>query len=107
MPRPVRRLALAGGGVLLALAAVMYAAPSVAIDAAPWTLTPLTSRVLAAFLAAVAIAALMLSREARWSARRHNVRAAVIAAALLFAAALIAWDELDDASVLVLCRHPQ
>jgi len=95
VPPPVRRLALAGGVGLLCLAAVMYLAPAASADAAPWMLTPLTSRVLAAFLAAVAVAALLLSRDARWSAWRTNVRAGVLSAALLLVAAARAWEELE------------
>ena len=95
VPLPVRRLAVAGGAVLLCLATVMYVAPAAAIDAAPWKLTALTSRVLAAFLAAVAVAAVILSRDARWSAWRTNVRAGVVSAALLLVAAARAWEEID------------
>lgn len=100
VPRSLRALVGTGGAALLAVAAVMYVVPSVAIDVAPWPLTPLTSRVVAAFLAASSTAALLLWRDARWSAWTVFVRCAVFAAALLFVAALRAWDEFDSANPL-------
>ncbi|HEV2057905.1 MAG TPA: hypothetical protein VGR11_01025 [Solirubrobacteraceae bacterium] len=78
----------------------MYVAPSVAIDLAPWKLTPLTSRVIAAFLSASGTAALLLSRDARWSAWQVFVRSAVFASALLLIAALRAWEEFDSSNAL-------
>lgn len=44
------------GGVLAAVAVVMFASPATAIDAWPWPLTPLLSRVLAGWYALVATA---------------------------------------------------
>lgn len=99
VPLRVRRLALAAGVGLLCLAAVMYLAPAAAIDAAPWMLTALTSRVLAAFVAAVGVTAVLLSRDTRWSAWRTNVRAGVLSAALLLLAAARAWEELETGRV--------
>lgn len=78
----------------------MYLAPSAAIDAAPWKLTPLTSRVIAAFLSASGTAALLLSRDPRWSAWQVFVRSGVFASALLLIAALRAWDEFDRSNAL-------
>lgn len=78
----------------------MYVAPSAAIDVAPWKLTPLTSRVIAAFLSASGTAALLLSRDPRWSAWQVFVRSAVFASALLLIAALRAWAEFDSSNAL-------
>jgi hypothetical protein len=56
--------------VALVAAAVSLVSPSTAIDLWPWTLTPLTARVIACFTAQVGIGALLLSRDERWSAWR-------------------------------------
>jgi hypothetical protein len=100
VPSPLRALVAVGGATLLAIALLMYLAPSAAIDVAPWKLTPLTSRVIAAFLSASGIAAVLLSRDRRWSAWKVFVRSAVLASALLLVAALRAWDEFDTANAL-------
>jgi hypothetical protein len=101
VPAPVRGLAGLGGVALVATAAVMYVAPSVAIGDGPWMLTPLTSRVIAAFLAALGTASVLLSRDPRWSAWRVFTRAAVISAGLLAVAGARAWDELDSSNPLL------
>lgn len=100
VPRPLRALLGIGGAALLVIALVMYVAPSPAIDVAPWKLTPLTSRVIAAFLSASGTAALLLSRDRRWSAWQVFVRSAVFASALLLIAALRAWAEFDSSNAL-------
>lgn len=98
--RPLRALIGIGGAALLVIAVVMYVAPSIAIELAPWKLTPLTSRVIAAFLSASGTAALLLSRDPRWSAWQVFVRSAVFASALLLIAALRAWAEFDSSNAL-------
>ena len=100
VPRPLRALVGIGGAMLLVTALVMYAAPSAAIEVAPWELTPLTSRVIAAFLSASGTAALLLSRDPRWSAWQVFVRSGVFASALLLIAALVTWAEFDSSNAL-------
>jgi hypothetical protein len=100
MPRALRALVGIGGATLLAAAFVMYVAPSLAIDVAPWKLTPLTSRVIAAFLSASGTAAVILSRDRRWSAWKVFVRSAILASALLLVAAIRAWEEFDSSNAL-------
>jgi hypothetical protein len=63
LPRWLRGL-LGWQGLLLGLAAVgLFLAPSVTARWWPWTLTPLTARMIAAWLAALAVAALLCLRE--------------------------------------------
>lgn len=100
VPGSLRRLAVIGGGGVLALAAVMYVAPSVAIEVWPWPLTELTSRVIATFLSASGTAAVMLSRDSRWSAWRISVQCTVLSAGLLLVAGARAWDQFDAGSAL-------
>ena len=50
MPRGVRLTLAGAGGVLVALALVFFVAPDVAIDSWPWTLTPLTARIMGAVI---------------------------------------------------------
>ena len=83
--------ALAGG-------LLFFVAPQVAIDLWPWQLTPLTARVLASFTVQVGVGALVLSRDARWSAWRLIVQTFFVAVALLLVAAARAWDEFDEAN---------
>ena len=86
-------------GALLA-AAVVLAAPSVAIDGWGWDLTPLTARVLACFTAQVGTGFLLLSRDPRWSSWRVLVQTFLLAVALLLAGAARAWEAFDQNALL-------
>lgn len=57
-------LLMSGGALFLLLA------PAAAAEVWPWPLTPLTARVLAGWLALLAVGMLTISRERRWSAWR-------------------------------------
>lgn len=92
LPEWVLLLARIGGLVAIGIAAVVFVAPSVAIDAWPWTLTPLTARVLASFTAQVGVGALALSFDRRWSAWRLLVQTFFIATVLLLIGAARAWS---------------
>jgi hypothetical protein len=48
LPRELRIALAAAGAVVIAVGFAMYVTPSTAIDAWPWTLTPLTDRIVAA-----------------------------------------------------------
>jgi hypothetical protein len=100
VPVAVRRLALACAACAFAAAAVFLLAPATAIDLWPWKLTPLTSRVIGSFTAQVAVGALLLSRDARWSAWKLIVQTYWVATALLLVGAIRAWDDFDTGNAL-------
>jgi hypothetical protein len=92
----VRRLARAVAAGALAAAAACLVAPSLAIDAWGWTLTPLTARVLACFTAQVGLGALLLSRDARWSSWRILLQTFLVATVLLLVGSARAWSDFDQ-----------
>lgn len=63
LPRRLRVVLLGQGGVLLVVGAVLFADPAAAAVLWPWTLTPLTARMIAAWLIAFGLAALLAVRE--------------------------------------------
>jgi surface polysaccharide O-acyltransferase-like enzyme len=79
---------------------VFFLAPATAIDIWPWTLTPLTSRVLGSFTAQVGIGALLVSMDPRWSAWKLIVQTFFVATALLLVGAIRAWEDFDSANVM-------
>jgi hypothetical protein len=95
VPRIVRLAARSAAVGALAVAAVVFVEPSVAIESWGWTLTPLTARVLACFTAQVGVGFLMLSLDPRWSAWKLLVETFLIAVALLLVGAARAWDAFD------------
>jgi len=96
----VRRAAAVGGGVAFVVAALFLLWPDGVIDAWPWTLTPLTARVLGSYVATIATLGLVLSRDARWSSWKVIVETLLFFFAFLLVGALRAFDDFDEGNVL-------
>ena len=95
VPRAAILAARAVGACAVVAAAVFLVSPATAIDVWPWTLTPLTARVLACFAAQVGIGALLLSRDDRWSAWRVLLQTCLVATVLLLIGSARAWSDFD------------
>jgi predicted small integral membrane protein len=100
VPASARTAARAFAAGAFVAAAVFFLLPETAIDAWPWDLTPLTSRVLGAFTAQVGVGALLLSSDARWSAWKLIVETFFVATALLLAGAARAFDDFDTGNAM-------
>lgn len=97
---PVARAGMALTGALAVTAGLfLFLLPAQAVDAWPWTLTPLTSRVLGAVFM-LGIAGLGVLADARWSAARIMLQVQVFMLSLILLAAARARDEFDGGSVL-------
>jgi surface polysaccharide O-acyltransferase-like enzyme len=97
---PARYSPRAFAGVALVGATVFFLSPTTAIDIWPWTLTPLTARVLASFTAQVGVGALVLSLDRRWGTWRLIVETFFVATAFLLVGAARAWDDFDEGNVM-------
>jgi peptidoglycan/LPS O-acetylase OafA/YrhL len=95
VPPAVLLAARAFGLAALAAGLVFFVAPHTAIDVWPWKLTPLTARVVASFTVQVAVGALVLSSERRWSGWRLIVQTFFVATAFLLVGAARAWGDFD------------
>jgi hypothetical protein len=100
VPLWVRRAAVGCAVCSFAAAAVFFLTPTTAIDHWPWTMTPLTSRVIGAFTAQVGVGALLLSQDSRWSAWKLIVQTFFVASGLLLIGAARAWNDFDTGNVL-------
>jgi hypothetical protein len=100
VPPPVRLVARAAAIGALAGAALVLAAPNVAIDNWGWDLTPLTARVIGCFTAQVGTGFLLLSFDPRWSSWRVLVQTFLIAVGLLLLGAVRAWAAFDHDALL-------
>ena len=87
MPASTLAAARVCAGLALVTAAIFYVFPSTAMHVWPWTLTPLTARVMASFIAQVGVGAMVLSLERRWSGWRLIVQTFFVATALLLVGA--------------------
>ena len=101
VPTSVRRAIVVVGAAQLTVAAVMFLRPTAIAGHAPWTLTPLTCRSLAAFAAFPSIIYLAFASEKRWSSFEILIEVAIAGMALIGIAAIRAHDEFDGDAVVV------
>ncbi|MEA3184756.1 MAG: hypothetical protein QOJ74_1233 [Ilumatobacteraceae bacterium] len=97
---PVARavIGLTGLAALL-LGAYLFLLPRRAIDIWPWTLTPLTARVVGATLM-LGVCGLMIAADPRWTTARIMLQVARIMIALFLLAAARAHDQFDTSRPL-------
>jgi len=95
LPGAVRTgLVVIGIGLCL-VSAWLYLLPSSAIAHWPWTLTPLTSRVVASFVAIPGLTWLMLAADGRWSSCRIPLETTALSIVLMAIGTARAWSEFD------------
>lgn len=99
LPPIARRLLAATGALAVTMALFLFLFPQQAIDAWPWTITPLTSRVLGSIFA-LGIAQLGVLTDARWSAARLMLQVQVGMLALILIAAARAHADFDGSNPL-------
>ena len=88
LPRGLQLVLGAVGGVLLAAGLLFLVAPHVAIDAWPWTLTPLTARITGAVLGMYGTVWLAVAAHGTWAGIRIPLQAHVIGLAILTVAVI-------------------
>lgn len=97
LPGILRAALTVQGAIFVALAAVMLLAPESAADFWPWTLSPLTSRALGAFVLGVGLVALLVARDEELILFRGMAAAyTALGAFQLLAVALHSSDLGDD-----------
>jgi peptidoglycan/LPS O-acetylase OafA/YrhL len=99
VPPGVRLATRVISGAVGATALVLLLWPSIGVDHGPWSLTPLTTRVVAAFFSQVAFGALLLSLDERWSSWRLLLQTFLVATALVLVGVLREWGELETGRV--------
>ena len=86
------------GGVTLAISLLLFLQPQLMIAVWPWTLTPLTARVVGAMFALPGLVGLCLASDRRWSAALIILQAQALSIGLILVAVLRAWSDFDPAS---------
>ena len=99
LPPPARWGMAATGALATAAGLFLFLLPNKAIDVWPWTITPLTSRVLGAIFM-LGIAGLGVLTDARWTAARLMLQVQVLMLALILVAAARAHADFDASNAL-------
>jgi len=97
LPPPARVVIGATGAVAVVAGLFLFLQPARAIDAWPWMITPLTSRVLGAIFM-LGVAGLGVITDARWSASRIMLQVQVFMLTLILIAAARAHADFDTSN---------
>jgi hypothetical protein len=94
------RLGLGLSGVIATtLGIAMLFQPQFGIDIWPWTLSPLTARIIAGWLLLSGTASLVLAPDRRWDVWRMPFETTVFWSILVLIGVVRAWDNFDSGSV--------
>lgn len=88
------------GALTLLISLLLFLVPQMMIDVWPWTLTPLTARVVGAMFALPGLVGLGLATDRRWSAARIILQAQGLSIAVILLAALLAWNNFNPANLV-------
>jgi hypothetical protein len=99
VPEPMARVVGAIGVLAAAMSAFLFLFPQAAIDIWPWTLTPLTARVMGAIFA-LGLAAVGAFTERRWSCYRLLVQVEMIMLALILVSGIRGAADWDSSNIL-------
>jgi hypothetical protein len=97
VPRVVRLTVGAVGALILVFGLCLFVTPSLLLAVWPWTLTPLTARVLGGWFALPGVAGLVLSRDQRWSAWGIPLQSQAFGIVLILIGVVRAWSTFDPA----------
>lgn len=93
--RPARLLLGAVGILLVVVSLLLFLLPDVMIPTWPWTLTPLTARVMAAMFILPGLVGIGIARDGRWTAARYILQAQIGAIGLILLAVVLANADFD------------
>jgi glucose uptake protein GlcU len=81
------------GAVTLFISMFLFFSPTVMIDLWPWTLTPLTARVVGAMFALPGLVGMGVATDSRWSAAKIILQSQSLSIVMILVAALRAWAD--------------
>lgn len=100
LPRTVRRLGGALGLLVTVSALGLFLVPGVMVGTWPWTVSPLTARILAGWFALFGVVNALVVRDPRWSAARVLVQSQVLGFTLVLLGVLRVWEDFDPSNPL-------
>jgi hypothetical protein len=93
------RLVLAGLGIVLTTAAVLlFVLPDLMIPTWPWTLTPLTARIMSSMFILPGLVGLAVAYDGSWASARYLLKTMALTVMLMLVAIVVARADLDWSS---------
>jgi hypothetical protein len=99
VPNWMRWLLGIAGAITLAISLLLLLLPQLMIDVWPWTLTPLTARVMGAMFALPGLVGLGIASDRRWSAACIILQAQAFSIGLILIAAVRSWSDFNPANI--------
>jgi hypothetical protein len=88
------------GVITLAISALLFVDPALMISAWPWSLTPLTARVVGGMFALPGVLGLYMAVDGRWSSARIMLQSQIVSIAFIVLAMLLCWSDFNTANVV-------
>jgi hypothetical protein len=95
VPRLVRLVIGGIGAITLAISILLFVQPALMTGLWPWSLTPLTARVVGVMFALPGVVGLGIALDARWSAAQIILQSQSFSILLILIAAVRAWSDFD------------
>ncbi len=88
------------GVVLFAFTLVAFLTPQVIIEIWPWTLSPLTARVMGGWFSLLGVGGIVISLDSRWSAWKNGIESIAIWFALVLLASILNPQDFNNSSLV-------
>lgn len=98
VPQPVRRASGISGAAITVTSVVLFFVPGVMIATWPWTVSPLTTRILLGWFVLLGVVNLVVALDVRWSAWRIAAHSQIIGLSLVLLGAARSWGDFDAGS---------
>ncbi|MFC7230705.1 hypothetical protein ACFQMM_03550 [Saliphagus sp. GCM10025308] len=100
LPQAVRVLGGSIGVVLTISAVALFVTPELMIGAWPWTISPLTARILAGWFVLFGVVNGVVVLDPRWSAARILIQSQILGFTLVLIGVARVWDNFDPSNIL-------
>lgn len=100
LPRAVRLLGGVLGVIVTVSALALFLMPQLMIGAWPWTVSPLTARILAGWFALFGVVNTVVVRDPRWSVARILVQSQLLGFTLVVLGVVRVWENFDQSNPL-------
>jgi len=98
LSRPVRYALGIVGATMIVIGLLLFLQPDLMISTWPWTLTPLTARVVSGMFALPGLVDLGMTFDPRWSAARIILQSQMVSIAFILLGAALSWGDFNQAS---------
>lgn len=88
------------GAITVVISLLLFLQPAMMIDVWPWTLTPLTARVISAMFALPGLVGLGIAWDARWSAAKLILQSQGFSIVFILIGVIRAWEEFDPDNIV-------